>query len=231
MDWPRSALLMPRPDRLVVVAGTATEVGKTFVGAALLGRLQADGMRVAARKPVQSFAPGDLRTDADVLAAVTGEEPTAVCPRHRWYETPMAPPMAAEALRRRSFTVDELRTELAWPDAVDVGLVETAGGVGSPIADDGDCASLASALRPDLVVLVADAGLGTINAVRLSARALSRLPVVVLLNRFDRADELHERNRRWLAGRDGHDVVTDAGALAERVRACGTRVGQQGPPA
>ena len=222
---------MPRPDLVVVVAGTATEVGKTFVGAALLGRLRATGMRVAARKPAQSFAPGDLRTDADALAAVTDEEPTAVCPRHRWYETPMAPPMAAEALRRPSFTVDDLMTELDWPDAVDVGLVETAGGVRSPIADDGDCASLASALRPDLVVLVADAGLGTINAVRLSAGALPRLPVVVLLNRYDRADELHERNRRWLSARDGYDVVIDVGALAERVRAIGARVDQQGPPA
>ena len=117
---------------MVVVAGTATEVGKTFVAAALLVRLAAAGSRVAARKPAQSYAPGDLRTDADVLAAATDDDPTAVCPRHRWYETPMAPPMAAEALGRRSFTVADLVTELDWPDAVDVGVVETAGGVRSP---------------------------------------------------------------------------------------------------
>ncbi|TML87469.1 MAG: dethiobiotin synthase [Actinobacteria bacterium] len=222
---------MSRPDRMVVVAGTATEVGKTFVAAALLVRLAAAGSRVAARKPAQSYAPGDLRTDADVLAAATDDDPTAVCPRHRWYETPMAPPMAAEALGRPSFTVADLVTELDWPDAVDVGVVETAGGVRSPIAGDGDCASLASALGPDLVVLVADAGLGTINAVRLSAGAVAPLPLVVLLNRFDPTEELHERNRRWLAGRDGYDVVTTVAALGERVRSKTTRVGQQGPPA
>ena len=221
---------MPRPDRVVVVAGTATEVGKTFVGAALLGRLRASGMRVAARKPAQSFAPGDVRTDAEVLAGATDEGPTAVCPRHRWYVTPMAPPMAAEALRRPAFTVDDLVNELDWPAAVDVGLVETAGGVRSPIAGDGDCASLATAVGPDLVVLVADAGLGTINSVRLSAGALAHLPLVVLLNRFDREDELHERNRQWLCGRDGYEVVTSVGALAERVRSISARVDQQGPP-
>ena len=219
------------PERVVVVAGTATEVGKTFVGADLLGRLRATGKRVAARKPAQSFAPGDLRTDADVLAAATDEDPTAVCPRHRWYETPMAPPMAAEALLRPAFTVDDLVTELDWSAAVDVGLVETVGGVRSPIAHDGDCASLVLALGPDLVVLVADAGLGTINAVRLAAGALAPLPVVVLLNRFDGADELHERNRRWLAERDGYEVVTTVGALAERVHSSSTRVDQQAPPA
>jgi dethiobiotin synthetase len=222
---------MPRPDRVVVVAGTATEVGKTFVGAALLGRLRASGMRVAARKPAQSFAPGDVRTDAEVLAGATDEDPTAVCPRHRWYETPMAPPMAAEALRRPAFTVDDLVNELDWPAAVDVGLVETAGGVRSPIAGDGDCASLAAAVGPDLVVLVADAGLGTINTVRLAADALAHLPLVVLLNRFDREDELHERNCQWLSGRDGYEVVTSVGALAERVRSITTRVDQQGRPA
>ena len=222
---------MPRPDRVVVVAGTATEVGKTFVGAALFGRLRASGMRVAARKPAQSFAPGDVRTDAEVLAGATDEGPTAVCPRHRWYETPMAPPMAAEALRRPAFTVDDLVNELDWPAAVDVGLVETAGGVRSPIAGDGDCASLAAAVGPDLVVLVADAGLGTINSVRLSAGALAHLPLVVLLNRFDREDELHERNRQWLSGRDGYEVVTSVGALAECVRSITTRVDQQGRPA
>ena len=201
------------------------------MAAALLVRLAAAGSRVAARKPAQSYAPGDLRTDADVLAAATDDDPTAVCPRHRWYETPMAPPMAAEALGRPSFTVADLVTELDWPDAVDVGVVETAGGVRSPIAGDGDCASLASALGPDLVVLVADAGLGTINAVRLSAGAVAPLPLVVLLNRFDPTEELHERNRRWLAGRDGYDVVTTVAALGERVRSKTTRVGQQGPPA
>jgi dethiobiotin synthase len=224
-------LLMPRPDRVVVVAGTATEVGKTFVAAALLNRLRATGTPVAARKPAQSFAPGDLRTDADVLAAATDEDPTRVCPRHRWYETPMAPPMAAEALQRPSFTVDDLVTELDWPDAAEVGLIETAGGVRSPIAADGDCASLVLAVGPDLVVLIADAGLGTINAVRLSAGALAPLRVVVVLNRFDPADELHERNRRWLDGRDGYEVVTTVDGLVERVRPARPRVDQQGPPA
>ena len=80
-------------------------------------------------------------------------------------------------------------------------------------------------------MLVADAGLGTINSVRLSAGALDRLPVVVLLNRFDRTDELHERNRRWLTTNDGYEVVTSVGELGERVRSISTRVDQQGPPA
>ena len=113
----------------------------------------------------------------------------------------MAPPMAAEALGRPPFAIADLVHELRWPhDRVEVGLVETAGGVRSPLAADGDCLALCGVLEPDLVVLVADAGLGTINAVRLTVEALVgvRAPVVVVLNRFDAADGLHERNLEWL---------------------------------
>jgi dethiobiotin synthetase len=208
---------MARPELIVVVVGTATEVGKTYVGAALVSSLRRTGVHVAVRKPVQSFAAGESVTDASVLAAASGAEPDEVCRRDRSYEVAMAPPMATEVLGRPPYTVADLVTELNWPDSAEVGVVETVGGVRSPIADDGDSASLARAVEPDLVVLVADAGLGTVNAVRLSLAALAQLPVVVVLNRFDGADDLHRRNHRWLTARDRYDVVTEVDELARRV--------------
>ena len=60
-----------RPERLVVVLGAGTGVGKTWVGASILSRLAAAGVTVAARKPVQSFAPCHVETDAHVLALAT----------------------------------------------------------------------------------------------------------------------------------------------------------------
>ena len=85
-----------------------------------------------------------------------------------------------------------------------MGLVETAGGVRSPLAADGDCLDYCAALDPDVVVLVADAGLGTINAVRLTLDALDALrglagtSTVVVLNRFDERSDLHRRNLECL---------------------------------
>jgi len=88
-------------------------------------------------------------------------------------------------------------------------------------------------LRPDLVVLVADAGLGTINGVRLSMAALhagtpggnaAPVPVVVVLDRFDGRHEIHCRNRQWLAERDAYPVITLPGeesALADVVAGAG----------
>ena len=198
------------------MTGTGTEIGKTWVGARVLARLRADGLRVAARKPVQSFAAADGSTDADVLAQATGEEPGEVCPAHRWYERPMAPPMAADVLGRAPFTIADLVGEITWPDDVDVGLVEGVGGPRSPLAADGDTIDLVRALAPSVVVLVADAGLGAINAVRLSAAALPA--ALVVLNRYDGTDDLHVRNRRWLADECGLDIVASTEDVADRLR-------------
>jgi dethiobiotin synthetase len=207
--------VVARPERLVLVVGTATEVGKTWVTARLAQALRRRGLIVAARKPVQSYGTGGdiVATDAEVLAQATGEQVGKVCPMHRWYPLAMAPPMAAEALGRPPWTVADLVGELRWQQPLGVGLVETAGGARSPLAADGDAVTLAEALAPEHVVLVGDAGLGTINGVRLVADALCRWPTTVVLNRYDPVVDLHRRNRQWLEERDGFDVVTDPADL------------------
>lgn len=210
-----------RPDRIVVILGTGTEVGKTWVAAQVLTDLRAAGVTVAARKPAQSAERDDpAPSDADVLAGATGEDPLAVCPAHRRYPVAMAPPMAAEALGLAPPTVAELADEVRWPPGIEVGLVETAGGVASPAAADGTAVDLARAVGCDLAVLVADAGLGTLNGVRLSLAALTGTdwPTVVVLNRDDAEDPLHRANRRWLVERDGFDVVVDLADLTTRLR-------------
>jgi dethiobiotin synthetase len=83
------------------------------------------------------------------------------------------------------------------------------------------------------VVLVADAGLGTVNAVRLSMEALATvtggeagIPVVVALDRFDGHHDIHRRNRQWLSVRTGFRVVTLPGeeaTLADLVSEAGRR--------
>jgi len=215
-----------RPGVVVLVAGTATEVGKTWVTARLLERWRAAGLSVTARKPAQSFVPGDGPTDAEVLGAASGEDPAAVCPPARSYPVPLAPPMAAEALGVPVPTVADLAGSLHWPGtSAAVGVVETAGGVRSPQAADGDVVDVVRAVAPDVVVVVADAGLGTINAVRLTLAALhggeharrDRRDPTVVLNRFDPSSDLHRRNLAWLRDRDGTCVVEGTPAGLDRL--------------
>jgi len=208
-----------RPARVVVVTGTGTEVGKTWLACELARRLRGRGLTVCARKPAQSFGPDEPVTDADRLAEATGEKAAEVCLPSRWYPRPMAPPMAAESMGRPPFRLDDLLDELRWPPGADVGLVECAGGLASPQADDGDGADLVRALAPEAVVLVAGAGLGTLNDVRLAARALASGPPLVYLNRFAGGDELHVRNRQWLARRDGLVVAVTPDQLLEALLA------------
>lgn len=210
---------MTRPGLLVLVVGTATDIGKTWVGGRTLAVLADRGLSVAARKPAQSFEDGDPHpTDAEVLAAATGERADVVCPPHRSYPVPMAPPMAADALGRPVPTTDDLLGELVWPDpAVTVGWLESVGGPRSPIGSDGDAVTVAERLDPDVVVLVADAGLGTVNAVLVSLAPFAGRPVLVVLNRFDPADDLHRRNRAWLADRHHLTVLTSPEDLADHL--------------
>jgi dethiobiotin synthetase len=216
-----------RPRVVVVLTGTGTGVGKTWWTAATASLLRTEGLRVAARKPVQSFDPGDpAARDADVLAAATGERPERVCPAHRSYPLAWAPPMAADELGEPTITINQLVTEVSAADpgdadvadVADVMLVEGAGGSRSPLAADGDTTTLIGALRPDLVVVVADAGLGTIHAVRSTVDGIVGHPVVVALNRYDPASALHTRNREWLETRAGLAIVTAPAELAAALR-------------
>ncbi|MGH2737055.1 MAG: ATP-dependent dethiobiotin synthetase BioD [Actinomycetota bacterium] len=204
------------PELTVVVSGTSTEVGKTYLTARLAEELKGADAEVVARKPVQSFDPSDATTDADLLAAATGEDPLAVCPQHRRYPIAMAPPMAADFLGRSSFTIDQLVAELTLPQD-GIALVEGIGGPRSPLARDGDTVSLADALDAELVVLVADSDLGAINAVRLSVGAFAPRPVVVFLNNYDDSDDLRNENLRWLRGQTTLDVFTSPQELASHL--------------
>lgn len=207
-------MTVPRPSRLIGVIGTNTEVGKTWVAAQLLATLKLRGARVAARKPVQSYGPDDINTDAALLAGASGEDVADVCPAHRYYPLAMAPPMAAHALGRGPVLMQEIVSEVHWPSNIDIGFVETVGGARSPLAGDGDSLDLLRRLEVDQMLLVADAGLGTINSVRLTLAAVGATPTLVYLNRFDPTNELHELNRRWLIEQDGLTVITDVHSLA-----------------
>ena len=185
------------PDLIVVVSGTGTGVGKTWVASRVVHALRESGTSVAARKPVQSFDAGDEMTDARILAAASGEDEFVVCPSHRRYPLAMAPPIAADALGRDRLLLAEVMRELELPRS-GTALIEGVGGPRSPLCHDADTVALANTLRADVTVLVADAGLGAINAVLVNAACFDESPVVVMLNRFDPEDDVHVRNLHWL---------------------------------
>lgn len=122
---------------ILFVAGTGTDIGKTYVTALLLRTLHAKGFPVRPLKPVVSgFDPADMDfSDSAILlraigSAVTEETIAAISP---WrYAAPLAPNMAA---RREGRTVD-FAAIVSW-SKVQSGpaVIEGAGGLMSPISD------------------------------------------------------------------------------------------------
>ena len=212
---------------VVFVAGTGTEVGKTWVTAELARLLQRRGRSVAACKPIQSYDPDEGGpTDAAVLAAATGQQPAAVCSPEHTYPVPLAPPMAARKLGRVCPTLDELAGSCRFATTVDVALVEGVGGLYSPMAPDGHNLDLIERIGPDLVIVVASAALGGIHDTMACTLPLSAHRQAVFLNRFDRQTEVHILNVRWL--RDaGLVVATSLPELADIVFAAREREQQQ----
>lgn len=203
----------------ILVLGTRTGVGKTWVTAAVARELRAAGYAVAARKPVQSFDPSDPEPrDSDILAAATGEYPETVCSATRSYAVALAPPIAAGELGLPDFTIDELAGEIAPAPQGATTLIEGVGGPLSPVAADGDNTDLAAALAPSLVVLVGPAELGAINEILLARRVLSRWNHVVFVNRFDQRDPTHRLNVEWLRNH-GTPLYTDVGSLVKALPA------------
>ncbi len=229
-------ILPTRPEKMIVVAGTGTGVGKTWIAKQLLEAWKSFGCRVAARKPAQSYAEGTWPTDADVLAGATDEAPEQVCLKNYWYPVDMAPPMAADALDMDPPTVNNLAFSVAWQPGVDIGLVELSGGVRSPQAVDGDGVDLANLLKPHAVVLVTEAELGCINLVRMSLNGLKNVqgpdgnpvPVITVLNRFTTDNDIQRRILEWLRDQDGIQVVT--GLLDGLVPAARELAGDLIPP-
>jgi dethiobiotin synthetase len=158
--------------RGLFVAGTDTGVGKTEVSCALLANARAAGIDAVGMKPAQSGAAPGEPTDSERLwdASDRVEPLEVVCPYS--FAAPLAPAVAARLEGRTvSFgaIVDGVRALAARHDAV---LVEGAGGLP--------------------VLVVARAGLGTVNHTALTLEALRARGLAlagVVLNRACDTDD------------------------------------------
>jgi dethiobiotin synthetase len=158
------------------VAGTDTEIGKTFVSCALLHGFARAGMRAAAMKPIASGAferDGALHNeDADRLdAAANVVLPDAFRTQFMMRE-PIAPHIAAA---REGIVLDVARIMDAHRFALtqaNIVVVEGVGGFRVPLDDERDTADLAVALGVP-VVLVVGMRLGCISHALLTAEAIA----------------------------------------------------------
>ena len=155
----------------LLITGTDTGVGKTWVGRALSHALVAAGRRVIAVKPVETGCDpaGSHLEDGALLAAATGQsEPRAALVR---FAAPVAPALAAER-EGESIDLDALVLQIeGLSQGAEVLLVEGAGGLLAPITWEWTVVDLARALGASALVVAADR-LGTINHTQLTLSAI-----------------------------------------------------------
>ena len=155
---------------VLVITGTGTEVGKTVTTAAIAAAAVAAGRSVAVLKPAQTgVGPGECG-DADEAARLSGALTTLELAR---YPEPLAPATAARRAGMpsvRPHEVAQAATELAAGH--DLVLVEGAVGLLVRFDEEGGTLADAARLLAAPVLMVAPAGLGTLNATELTAREL-----------------------------------------------------------
>ncbi len=167
------------------ITGVGTGVGKTLVTTILCHQLRAMGKEVAALKPVVSgFDDGDPESDPALILRSLGVEPSpdrihTISP---WrFAAPLSP---HEAARRegRSVKLSDVsgfcREATSRAGSASFRLIEGAGGVMSPIADDGTCLDLIAELG-DPAILVTGTYLGAISHTLTALAALEAAEAVL----------------------------------------------------
>ncbi|MFJ5177452.1 dethiobiotin synthase [Streptomyces griseoviridis] len=156
---------------VLVITGTGTEVGKTVTTAAVAAGALAAGRTVAVLKAAQTGVRPDEPGDAAEVARLAGAVSTAELAR---YPDPLAPATAARRAGRapvRPWEIAEAAAKLATEH--DLVLVEGAGGLLVRFDADGGTLADAAVRLGAPVLVVATAGLGTLNTTELTARELA----------------------------------------------------------
>jgi dethiobiotin synthetase len=202
------------------VTGTDTGVGKTQVASALLSLMADAGLSPAPFKPYESGCTRLSRpTDAlELRAAARSTDPLDRVCVHR-FRAPLAPGIAAARMCR----VPDFRPVLAAFRSFGSRpiVAEGAGGLLVPLDPRRDVIDLIETLGLP-VLLVARAGLGTLNHTGLSLRLLEarRIPVcaVVLSRSSPVPDPSVEDNAVWLARRHAVPVLGPVPYLQDPAR-------------
>lgn len=212
---------MPR----IVVLGCGTAVGKTRVSVALLRALRSRGCATLGLKPIESGVaqPGANGSDAAALNEASSLNPNDVAEPLYALAAPVSPHLAARAagveleVAQVESWVKTAEAKVAphvGPHRAIWTVIESAGGVFSPLSMSTTNFDLAQALEPAIWLLVAADRLGVLHDVSATMQALqgrARLPDHVVLSVAHEPDPSTGTNAAELAALG---IVTPRAVLA-----------------
>lgn len=174
----------------IFVTATGTDIGKTYVTALMVKKLREAGYSAGYYKAALSGADSITESDAGYVKKISGIEQQDETLLSYLYQSAVSPHLAAK-LEGNPVDLGKVRADyIRVLEDHDYVTVEGSGGIVCPIRWDEEHRILLEDVIKALelnTVIVADAGLGTINAVVLTAEYLRSRDIVikgVILNQY-----------------------------------------------
>lgn len=167
--------------RTVLVTGSDTGVGKTWVVATIASLFAKRGLRVQVVKPVQTGSNEQAEMDVPTVLNVCNEN---LVTGHTLFSfsAPVSPLYAAE-LENRKISFDDLIDEVSRLSQTDYRIFEGAGSIAVPLDEDGrDWRDFAVATGADTTVLVVEDRVGAVGQSRMLCTYANGLPSGLWLN-------------------------------------------------
>ena len=154
------------------IAGTDTEVGKTFATCALLHALHQQGIKAIGMKPIAAGTDAQgCNEDVEQLIAASGVSAPRELINPYLFEPAIAPHIAAAEAGRRIDIAQIVSAFSRLSSMAEITLVEGVGGFCVPLGPDCDTADLAESLNLP-VILVVGMRLGCISHALLTQQAI-----------------------------------------------------------
>lgn len=201
----------------IFITATGTDVGKTYVSALIVKSMRSAGHNCGYFKPVLSGVEekdGKLKISDCNYVVETAKIPTTAdeCVGYWWKEA-VSPHLAAKRMGQ-DIEISTIKQKFeSLSKNYDYLLIEGAGGITCPLRLENGEKYLLKDLIKELgasIIIVADAGLGTINSTLLTveyARANNITVSGIILNNFNPDSFMHQDNLKQVEYLTGIKVV------------------------
>lgn len=200
------------------ITGTGTEVGKTYVTALILKKLQENNKKAAYYKAAMSdntrSSDGTLiPEDAQYVKTISKIDQPLETMCSYTYETAVSPHLAAK-LENNPVNYEKISNDFKYlTETYDYITIEGSGGIICPLRYDSKEIYLTDFIQLNNLhcVIIANAGLGTINSTVLTVEYMKThgIPMKgIIFNHYEKGNPLHEDNLFMCEKLTGLKVLT-----------------------
>ena len=201
----------------IFITATGTDIGKTYISALIVKKMREEGYNCGYFKPVLSGVEeneGKLISGDCNYVVETAKIPTTAdeCVSYWWKEA-VSPHLAARR-QQEEIKIAKIRKDFEGAsNKYDYLLIEGAGGITCPLRLENGEKYLIKDLIKEFntgVIIVADAGLGTINSTILTVEYARNYGIKIegiILNNFNSDSFMHQDNLKQVEYLTGINVV------------------------